>query len=171
MAEQQLGYATFNSQSSAGRKEARAVWGAEQHSTRGKETWDWKWWDLSTRASKFMMVRHTLKIRADNSYQLRWNDVTVSRDLLKHTLSVSRLDKNCTCFSTKRLTNKNTFKHTYTSPEERFFRGFSSFLFSSLLNRLGNTYKYYGKFYFPAQCWVLLNPSYLYKPVLCFWTM
>lgn len=34
--------------------------------------------------------------------------------------------------------------------------------FCFLLNRLGNAHNY-GKCY----CWVLLNPSYLYKPVLC----
>lgn len=53
-----------------------------------------------------MMVQHTLKIRVDNSYQLHWNYFTVSRDLHKHTVNVTRLDKiNCTYCSTRRLTN------------------------------------------------------------------
>lgn len=108
-----------------------------------------------------MMVGHILKIRAHNCHP------TASGDLLKHTANVPRPGKNCFCFSTKRLTNKNTLQ--YISPEHRFFGGLSSFLFSTLLNRLGNMYNY-GKFYFLAQCWVLLNPSYLHKLVLCFST-
>lgn len=160
MAEQQLGYTTFNFKCSAGREEGRAAWGAEQGSTREEgdlqlkvvsDTWQpvllnlwwystsWKW-------------EQTIPTSA-----------TAPGDLLKHTANVSRPDKNCTAFSTKRLTNKNTLK--YISPEQGFFGGFSWFLFSSLLNRLGNRHKY-----LPAWCWVFLNPSYLYKPVLCFST-
>lgn len=48
-----------------------------------------------------------------------------SRDSLKHTASVSRPDKTCPCFST----NKNTLQ--CISPEQGFFGGFSSFLFSA----------------------------------------
>lgn len=109
-----------------------------------------------------MMVGHILKIRADNCHQLHcfWRFTQTHSQGLQ-------ADKNCSCFSTKRLTNKNTLQ--YIAPEQGFFGGFSSFLFSALLNRLGNMHNY-GKFYFPAQCWVFLNPSYLYKPVLCFST-